>query len=235
MRSSELLGKKTVSEKEWRAILGSTSTSQTSMNNFVMDYLVTEGYYEAAVAFGRETGTTTSANVSSAIERTQIRKAIQDGDIQLAMELLNDAHPQILEEQSGLLFHLQQQQVIELIRAGRTEAALDYAQEYLAPRSENNPDLLLELERTMALLIFDDVSTSPLADLMDVAQRQKTADEVNPCILRTQLEEAESQLPVLLKLMLWMQDRLKGKVVFPVIEDVLVAEPILAPSNEAAT
>lgn len=132
----------------------------------------------------------------------------------------------------------------------------------------------------MALLIFDDVSTSPLADLMDVAQRQKTADEVNPCILRTQLEvgslgrgggpsglqsipaahssvrlvqittataplqahspaaplqEAESQLPVLLKLMLWMQDRLKGKVVFPVIEDVLVAEPILAPSNEAAT
>lgn len=53
--------------------------------------------------------------------------------------------PQILEEQSGLLFHLQQQQVIELIRAGRTEAALDYAQEYLAPRSENNPNLLLEL------------------------------------------------------------------------------------------
>lgn len=37
-----MLGKKTVSEKEWRAILGSTSTSQTSMNNFVMDYLVTE-------------------------------------------------------------------------------------------------------------------------------------------------------------------------------------------------
>jgi hypothetical protein len=46
--------------------------------------------------------------------------------------------PQILEERAQLFFHLQQQQLIELIRAGNIEQALEFAQEYLAPRGEEN-------------------------------------------------------------------------------------------------
>ena len=45
---------------------------------------------------------------------------------------------QILEERAQLFFHLQQQQLIELIRAGNIEQALEFAQEYLAPRGEEN-------------------------------------------------------------------------------------------------
>ena len=41
-------------------------------------------------------------------------------------------------------------------------------------------------ERTVALLVFKDVKASPLADLMDVAQRQKTASELNAAILAAQ-------------------------------------------------
>ena len=41
-------------------------------------------------------------------------------------------------------------------------------------------------ERTVALLVFEDVKASPLADLMDVAQRQKTASELNAAILASQ-------------------------------------------------
>lgn len=41
-------------------------------------------------------------------------------------------------------------------------------------------------ERTVALLAFEDVSTSPVADLMDIAQRQKTASELNAAILASQ-------------------------------------------------
>lgn len=41
-------------------------------------------------------------------------------------------------------------------------------------------------ERTVALLVFEDVRASPLADLMDVAQRQKTASELNAAILASQ-------------------------------------------------
>ena len=52
---------------------------------------------------------------------------------------------QILEEKHQLSFHLQQQRLIELIRAGKTEEALEFAQEYLAPRGEENPVFLEEL------------------------------------------------------------------------------------------
>ncbi len=41
-------------------------------------------------------------------------------------------------------------------------------------------------ERTVALLVFEDGRSSPLADLMDVAQRQKTASELNAAILASQ-------------------------------------------------
>ena len=53
--------------------------------------------------------------------------------------------PQILEEQHALFFHLQQQRLIELIRSGKTEEALAFAQEYLAPHGEENEAFLEEL------------------------------------------------------------------------------------------
>ena len=52
---------------------------------------------------------------------------------------------QILEEEAALCFHLQQQQLIELIRTGKVEDALAFAQEFLAYKGEENEALLEEL------------------------------------------------------------------------------------------
>ena len=52
---------------------------------------------------------------------------------------------QILEEKADLFFHLQQQRLIELVRAGKVEEALAFAQEFLAPCGEENPAFLEEL------------------------------------------------------------------------------------------
>ena len=41
-------------------------------------------------------------------------------------------------------------------------------------------------ERTIALLAFEDVKAAPMADLLDIAQRQKTASELNAAILASQ-------------------------------------------------
>ena len=41
-------------------------------------------------------------------------------------------------------------------------------------------------ERTVTLLAFEDATQSPLADLMDLTQRQKTASELNAAILSSQ-------------------------------------------------
>lgn len=58
-------------------------------------------------------------------------------------------YTQILEQQHQLSFHLQQQRLIELIRQGKTEEALEHAQEYLAPPGEEDPAFLEELGMSM--------------------------------------------------------------------------------------
>jgi len=59
---------------------------------------------------------------------------------------------------------------------------------------------LEELERTVALLAFDDASTCPVKEvkeLLDNAQRQKTASELNAAILTSQSHEKGMPSPVL--------------------------------------
>lgn len=48
---------------------------------------------------------------------------------------------------------------------------------------------LEELERTVALLAFEDVSSCPVGELLDMSQRLKTASEVNAAILTSQSHE----------------------------------------------
>ena len=48
---------------------------------------------------------------------------------------------------------------------------------------------LEELERTVALLAFEDVKNCPYGELLDVSQRLKTASEVNAAILTSQSHE----------------------------------------------
>ena len=65
----------------------------------------------------------------------------------------------------------------------------------------------MELERTMALLAFDSIATSPVGDLFEASQRQKTASELNAAILTAQCQEKDPKLPNLLKMLIWAQVR----------------------------
>lgn len=51
------------------------------------------------------------------------------------------------------------------------------------------PSFLEELERTVALLAFEDVTNCPVGELLDISQRLKTASEVNAAILTSQSHE----------------------------------------------
>ena len=57
----------------------------------------------------------------------------------------------------------------------------------------------------MALLAFEDTAKSPVGDLLDHIQRQKTASELNAAILTSQCQEKDPKLPSLLKMMVWAQ------------------------------
>lgn len=209
-------GKKvTFTREEWEKRLSNVSVSTEHMNELVMNYLVIEGYKDAAEAFCEEAGILPGVNLDSIGDRMATRKALQSGDVQGAMEKANDLNPLILDENDTLFFHLQQQKLIELIRQGQIEKALDFAQEQLAPRGEENHDFLKELERTMTLLAFKDATKSPMADLLSSAQRQKTASELNAAILSSQCQEKDPKLPALLKMLAWTQAQLSSKASFP--------------------
>lgn len=66
-----------------------------------MDYLVVEGYKEAAENFARESGmlstdsTSTTMDFESIHNRMIIRNAIQSGDIVDAIERVNDFDPEV--------------------------------------------------------------------------------------------------------------------------------------------
>ena len=116
-----------------------------------------------------------------------------------------------------MYFRLQQQKLIEYIRAGRIADALQFAQEELAPRGEESPEFLSELERTMSLLAFENATNAPpaIADLLSPAQRMKTAGEVNAAILDSLSQGKEVKLVGLLKLLCWGENLLEEKAEFP--------------------
>ncbi|KAF8168198.1 CTLH/CRA C-terminal to lish motif domain-containing protein [Crassisporium funariophilum] len=182
-----------------------------------MDYLVIEGYKSAAEEFSQEANLTPPVDFESIESRMDIREALQRGDVEDAITRVNDLNPEILDTNPTLYFKLQQQKLIEFIRHGRIHEALQFAQEELAPRGEESPEFLSELERTMALLAFDSAPNAPpaIAELLSPAQRMKTAGEVNAAILESLSQGKEVKLVGLLKLLCWGETMLEEKADFP--------------------
>lgn len=128
-----------------------------------MDYLVIEGYKDAAESFVKEANLTPSIDLNSIENRMNIRNAVQSGQIEAAIEMVNDLDPEvtflttlamkikpshlfvqkILDTNASLFFALQQQRLIEYIRQGDVQEALEFATEELAPRGEENVLLMM--------------------------------------------------------------------------------------------
>lgn len=60
-----------------------------------MDYLINEGYPDAAMNFAKEASIVPSADGEAIQERVDIRNAIHTGDMQLAIERINELNPQV--------------------------------------------------------------------------------------------------------------------------------------------
>ena len=173
-RAPQAVAKKVIRAEEWRTKMNKVVVRKEDMNRLVMNYLVTEGYADAARQFSIEsgapiTGASSSggggggggggaarpgnpaamdvdqagggASVSAVTnidERMEVRSSVQRGNIEAAIDKVNDINPNILEESDQVYFRLQQQRLIELIRKGEVEEALQFAHDYLAPRGEDN-------------------------------------------------------------------------------------------------
>ncbi|KAL0310657.1 UNVERIFIED_CONTAM: protein GID8 [Sesamum angustifolium] len=130
--------KKVITRADWEKKLNDVKVRKEDMNKLVMNFLVTEGYVEAAEKFRLESGTEPDIDLATITDRMAVKKAVQSGNVEDAIEKVNDLNPEILDTNPQLFFHLQQQRLIELIRNGKVEEALEFAQEELAPRGEEN-------------------------------------------------------------------------------------------------
>lgn len=63
-----------------------------------MDYLISEGYPSAAQKFALEANIEPMLDVDSIQERVEIRDAIDGGDIQSAIEKINELNPEVRQE-----------------------------------------------------------------------------------------------------------------------------------------
>ncbi|PYI17173.1 hypothetical protein BO99DRAFT_444840 [Aspergillus violaceofuscus CBS 115571] len=188
--------------------------SKTDINYLVMDYLITNGYPAAAKKFALEANIQPRADIEAIQERVEIRTAIHSGNIQTAIEKINELNPQILDENPPLHFALLRLQLVELIRLctstpdGDISPALEFATSQLAPRAPTNPQFLEDLERTLALLIFPSDNLSPsLAPLLQPELRKDIANRVNEAILQTQGDCKEARLRNLVKLRAWAENK----------------------------
>jgi len=198
--------------EEWLGKVSGETVPRGMLNRLVMNYLETEGFKEAALRFQEEAGVAASQDLAALDHRIAIRDAVQGGRVEQAIRQVNQLHPTLLEEDRFLLFHLQQLHLIELIREQRVEEALQYASEHLAERGEEDSGVLQELERTLALLAFEDPSNCPFSDLLNPSHRQAVASELNAAILRCEhAQDSESKLSVVLKRLLWAQGELDRK------------------------
>ncbi|KAJ3450298.1 glucose-induced degradation protein [Anaeramoeba flamelloides] len=206
--------KKRITEEKWEQLLNEQVVSDKDLNSLVMNYLVTEGFKEAAEEFQKETGTLPEVDLEELSSRREIRQSINEGNIQKSVELINELDPELFDNNPNLYFHLQKQKLIELIKSGNQQIALEFAQE-LGQLCEGNEELLNELDEVMALFTFDKLDNSPLSFLVDNSQRQSVSREVNSSILSTQKQEDESKIEQILKTLFYCQEELDKKIQFP--------------------
>ena len=79
-----------------RSIIFNAKAIYSDINNLVMGYLISEGYPEAATKFASEANITqTQGDTENIQERVEIRNAILSGDIEPAIERINDLVPDV--------------------------------------------------------------------------------------------------------------------------------------------
>lgn len=212
-------------KEKWIEEMENMHIESAIMNRLIMDYLVTEGYKEAAEKFEEEAGVSATECLEGIEGRIRVRDAILKGDIAYAISLTNDLHPELLDDNRILLFYLQLQQLIELIREHRTEEALGFAQTSLSERGEESPECLADMERALALLAFEKPDESPFSELLCPAQRHKVWSRVNAAIMEYENKESVPCLTKLIKLLIWSEYQLDAKLVqYPRVSDVAKGE-----------
>uniref|UniRef100_A0A0N5AEP4 CTLH domain-containing protein n=1 Tax=Syphacia muris TaxID=451379 RepID=A0A0N5AEP4_9BILA len=174
------------------------------MKSLVVDYLISEGYREAAELLCSDAGIAFPKDSAENLDaRMAIRDAIVDGRIEEAIYKINNLVPELLATNSLLHLQLLQQHLIELIRQKKLEESLKFAEEFLVEKCEKHPEMQEKLEKTFSLLAFEKPEESPFASLVEVAT------EVNSAVLKALHKPAVPRIEALFRMVVWAGQQLK--------------------------
>ncbi|KAI1322926.1 ran binding protein in the microtubule-organising centre [Xylariaceae sp. FL0255] len=189
-------------------------TPKSDINTIILDYLTVAGYSNAAAKFSAEANLQPQQPTPAIQQRQNINAFILGGEIENAINELNEIDPSILDNNSHLHFALLRLQLVELIRECNCSpdrditAALEFAKSQLGHRATTSPKFLQDLEQTMSLLVFpqDDNLNPSLSALLQPGLRREVADQVNQAILDSQSLRKETAIRQLVQLRAWSED-----------------------------
>lgn len=233
IRIANEIRSKTITNEKWNEELSKIKVSRTEMNKLVLNYLIIEGHKDAVVQFIKETNLQCEYDANLLEKRMIIRNLIIGGKIDEAINEINDINIEILGKNPSIHFELQKQKLIEIIKHNKIEESIEFAQKNLFPIAKNNKGLLIELEKIMSLLAFEDIQQSPFKQLGTTEQLKKLSSVINIQILASQMQPTDLILPMVMKLLKYSQNELKKEINFPEILSVcpLKVSKVELPSN----
>ncbi|PRT55368.1 Glucose-induced degradation protein 8 [Wickerhamiella sorbophila] len=172
----------------------------------IYEHFVTTANYDAARVFASEAAVP-NPELGMVLVRHEVKRDIEGGRIEAALETLQQEYPAIVEEQSALLFELKLMQLIELIRASDFDAdpasidpALEYARAQALPLVKldqaEDAKRMVQLQKVMALVCIDASKGLPtvLEELLDQRTRDELAVRVNGEMLKCHGSKEMSRL-----------------------------------------
>ncbi|KAI4327465.1 hypothetical protein L6164_019924 [Bauhinia variegata] len=159
--------------------MDSTPVNWEALDTLVIDFAKSENLMEDWSASSPSSSPSSSSSYHSRLIIRRIRRSLEVGDIDAAIDLLRLHAPSILEDHR-ILFRLQKQKFIELLRKGTTEdrdSAIECLRMALAPCAlDAYPEAYEEFKHVLLALIYDkDDQCSPVANEWSERKRSDLA------------------------------------------------------------
>ncbi|EDV19740.1 uncharacterized protein TRIADDRAFT_32981 [Trichoplax adhaerens] len=134
-------------------------------NRFIVDHLLRQGYYKAAIDLMEESDIEGLCNIEIFTVARKIEASLQANNITLCLNWCIDNRSRLKKIKSTLEFNLRMQEFIELIREGKRLDAVKYARRHFSNIDSSSCDLM---KRAMGLLAFQiDTNCQPYQDMYD--------------------------------------------------------------------
>ncbi|KAJ8764381.1 hypothetical protein K2173_006121 [Erythroxylum novogranatense] len=187
--------------------MDSTPVNWEALDSLVIDFAKSENLMEDSLSSPSQLSSPSSSSVSSSSYHSrliirQIRRCLETGDIDSAIDLLR-VHGRFILDDHRFLFRLQKQKFIELLRRGTEEckaAAIECIRTCLAPCAlDAYPEAYEEFKHVLLALIFNkDDDSSPVFNEWSETRRLDIAGLVCS-VLRAQLHAYDPVFSMTLK------------------------------------